>query len=75
MHSTAMCMCPMVIPANLDPVCGTDGQTYPNAMSLEVMSCLANRIVEMQYKGACEGRIKYSVSMNGLHTMLIVQWL
>ena len=48
-------MCPMVISANLDPVCGSDGQTYPNPSALESMSCLANRIVEEEYRGECVG--------------------
>ena len=48
-------MCPMIIPANLAPVCGSDGQTYPNAKALESMSCLANRIVDIQYEGECIG--------------------
>ena len=48
-------MCPMIIPANLAPVCGSDGQTYPNTKALESMSCLANRIVDVQYEGECIG--------------------
>ena len=51
----ALCLCPMVITANLDPVCGSDGQTYPNPSALESMSCLANRIVEDEYRGECVG--------------------
>lgn len=51
----AVCVCPMVITANLDPVCGSDGQTYPNPSALESMSCLANRIVEEEYRGECIG--------------------
>jgi len=51
--ATAMCMCPMIIPKNLDPVCGSDGETYPNAAALKSLSCLANRIVEVQHRGAC----------------------
>lgn len=54
--ATAMCMCPMIIPKNLDPVCGSDGETYPNAAALKSLSCLANRIVEVQHRGACVGR-------------------
>ena len=48
-------MCPTMITANLDPVCGSDGQTYPNPSALESMSCLANRIVEEEYRGKCKG--------------------
>ena len=48
-------MCPMAITTNLDPVCGSDGQTYPNPSALESMSCLANRIVEEEYRGECVG--------------------
>ena len=55
MGTKAVCMCPMIIPANLAPVCGSDGQTYPNAKALESMSCLANRIVDVQYEGECIG--------------------
>lgn len=51
----ALCVCPMVITANLAPVCGSDGQTYPNPSALESMSCLANRIVEAEYSGECRG--------------------
>jgi len=45
----------MAITTNLDPVCGSDGQTYPNPSALESMSCLANRIVEEEYRGECVG--------------------
>ena len=51
----ALCLCPMVITANLDPVCGSDGQTYPNPSALESMSCLANKIVGQEYRGVCKG--------------------
>ncbi|XP_078366590.1 uncharacterized protein LOC144650724 isoform X3 [Oculina patagonica] len=49
----AVCLCPMVMTANLDPVCGSGGQTYPNPSALESMSCLGNRIVEEEYRGEC----------------------
>lgn len=48
----------MVITANLAPVCGSDGQTYPNPSALESMSCLANRIVEAEYSGECRGELE-----------------
>lgn len=54
----ALCVCPMVITANLAPVCGSDGQTYPNPSALESMSCLANRIVEAEYSGECRGELE-----------------
>ena len=55
LEGKAVCVCPMVITANLDPVCGSDGQTYPNPGALESMSCLANRMVEEEYRGQCKG--------------------
>ncbi|XP_068725068.1 uncharacterized protein [Montipora capricornis] len=78
LDATAICMCPMIIPVNLDPVCGSDGETYPNAAALESMSCLANRIVDLQYRGACivpTDPCDTSICSHPLHRCKVVQGL
>ncbi|KAJ7381020.1 hypothetical protein OS493_004615 [Desmophyllum pertusum] len=71
----AMCVCPMAITANLDPVCGSDGLTYPNPSALESMSCLANRIVEEVHPGQCivpTDPCDFSLCSHPLHSCKVV---
>ena len=35
------------------PVCGSDGRDYPNMCELHKSSCLANRMIDVKFQGAC----------------------
>ena len=48
--------CPGVCKFKWDPVCGTDGKTYPNIGCLEVAACKpGNKDLAVAYKGKCKG--------------------
>jgi hypothetical protein len=37
----------------MDPVCGTDGKTYPTKCHLEKESCENEKFLEVEKKGNC----------------------
>ncbi|XP_063584897.1 four-domain proteases inhibitor-like isoform X2 [Penaeus indicus] len=41
---------------HLDPVCGSDGVTYPNLCSLQVVDCLSDEDITLAYPGECQAR-------------------
>ena len=36
-----------------DPVCGTDGKTYPNKCVLDIATCKSNGKIQFKHKGVC----------------------
>ncbi|CAG0912305.1 unnamed protein product [Notodromas monacha] len=45
--------CPNVCPALEDPVCGSNGMTFPNACILEVTACSKNQDIKLLHFGPC----------------------
>ncbi|XP_028411781.1 tomoregulin-2-like [Dendronephthya gigantea] len=58
-NGSHLCTCSKVFQmCTLDytPVCGTDGQTYPNICSLYSKICASNKPIEFHYSGECVQR-------------------
>lgn len=53
------CVCPLEsdCPRQDKPVCGTDGQNYPNECVLKARACLMRKDVEAEYDGHCGTKI------------------
>ena len=51
----AICDCPPRTDSGSlnDPVCGSDGTTYPNEEYLRIYSCRERRVISALHKGAC----------------------
>ncbi|MDK2413810.1 Kazal-type serine protease inhibitor family protein, partial [Aphanizomenon sp. 202] len=43
-------------PANYDPVCGSDGVTYPNLCDLQLADCLSDADIALAHQGECKAR-------------------
>lgn len=50
---TVQCSCVTSCPAANDPVCGTDGKTYPTQCHLKKESCEKGKFLEVEKKGKC----------------------
>ncbi|KAG5885807.1 hypothetical protein JTB14_001416 [Gonioctena quinquepunctata] len=50
----ALCQCPTFCKPKVDPVCGTDGNTYSNHCQLRVASCKARLNTRVKHAGECE---------------------
>ncbi|ROT63613.1 Kazal-type serine proteinase inhibitor 2 [Penaeus vannamei] len=46
--------CDFLCPYHIDPVCGSDGVTYPNLCVLELADCLSDEDITLAHPGACE---------------------
>ncbi|KAB7496788.1 Follistatin [Armadillidium nasatum] len=49
-----VCECPDC-PAQLDPVCGSDGLSYDNECFLRSEACRQRRTIDIKYRGKCSG--------------------
>ena len=52
-NNTATCICSEGCTADWSPVCGSDGETYPNECSLEVEACKAGKNLRLIKSGEC----------------------
>ena len=46
--------CPDFCDLEIAPVCGSDGETYPNKCLLKKKSCKSNSEIVMEHPGRCE---------------------
>ncbi|XP_071960474.1 uncharacterized protein [Antedon mediterranea] len=46
-------LCRESCPLEFDPVCGTDGVTYPSLCVLNALACTANPDLDLDYRGEC----------------------
>ncbi|XP_070581620.1 four-domain proteases inhibitor-like [Ptychodera flava] len=51
------CVCPTLCASLYSPVCGDDGNTYPNECSLRVKSCKDKNFIRVDYQGECEPEV------------------
>lgn len=56
----AICRCPIVCTKEYDPVCGSDGRTFPNPCVVKYESCLKQRNISIVHYGHC-GKYQFLV--------------
>ena len=52
-QGAATCECNEICTLDFNPVCGSDGETYPNECSLEVEACKTGKILTVVKSGEC----------------------
>ena len=50
---SAKCQCPQICPAIYDPVCASNGKTYPNVCTMKTESCSKQITITKESVGAC----------------------
>ena len=48
------CVCPFLCPREYEPVCASDGNTYPNDCEMRKETCQKNQELEVVHLGECE---------------------
>ena len=69
----AICRCPVVCTKEYDPVCGSDGRTFPNPCVVKYESCLKQRNITIVHYGHC-GKVDLSYLTFGFHLILIIKY-
>ena len=68
----AICRCPIVCTKEYDPVCGSDGRTFPNPCVVKYESCLKQKNITIVHYGHCGKKSNslqlYFVFIHGIHT-------
>ena len=55
------------------PVCGSDGQTYPNTWNLELTACRYPGLnITLQHQGVCLGMISYLCGSNQSKLIMVI---
>jgi len=68
------CTCPETCPLQYLPVCGSDGQTYPNLCLLKASACKNNKTVAVFKKGKCREGLCRSVKCSQPYAKCRVSW-
>lgn len=55
----AICRCPIVCTKEYDPVCGSDGRTFPNPCVVKYESCLKQKNITIVHYGHCGKRLNW----------------
>jgi coxsackievirus/adenovirus receptor len=58
----AICRCPIVCTKEYDPVCGSDGRTFPNPCVVKYESCLRQKNITIVHYGHCGKTEKISTT-------------
>lgn len=53
-EGVATCQCQEACPLLFDPVCASDGETYPNQCAMEVESCKTGQSLRVEKRGKCD---------------------
>ena len=69
-NQQARCECP-TCPKRKDPVCGSDGKTYPSECELRRSSCVASRPLDVKSKGECGKMLSRCFTQQYLNLYLI----
>ena len=56
MTGKTICRCPIVCTKEYDPVCGSDGRTFPNPCVVKYESCLRQKNISIVHYGHCGKR-------------------
>ena len=50
-----VCVCKKSCPAHENPICGSNGMTFPNHCELHKTACLQNKKIYIKHNGTCKG--------------------
>ena len=68
----ATCVCNEICPLILMPVCGSDGQAYPNNCSLEVEACVTGKELTVVAMGECgKNELSYLHYSQSQHSQML----
>lgn len=75
LNGTAACVCNEICTADWNPVCGSDGKTYPNECSLEVEACETGKKLGVVKSGECgKGICVLNYSIKTQINCMVYQW-
>lgn len=62
----ASCICKKSCPGHENPVCGSNGMTFPNHCELHRTACLQGKKIAIKHRGICKGRPTPSQSLKNV---------
>ena len=65
-----ICRCPIVCTKEYDPVCGSDGRTFPNPCVVKYESCLKQKNISIIHYGHC-GKMCLKYNFSYYHIIIL----